>query len=94
MRNILIVCIILFGFIACEKSSGEGGTGRTASKRTTEYAETFLIRSRRLLSKSLSVLEPAASCVGTDFPNLAYGKFDVRRGDGGELNDTMNTGLE
>ena len=26
MRNILIVCIILVGFIACEKSSGEGGT--------------------------------------------------------------------
>ena len=26
MRNLLIICAVAFGFIACEKSAGEGGT--------------------------------------------------------------------
>ena len=26
MRNLLIICAIAFGFTACEKQSGEGGT--------------------------------------------------------------------
>ena len=26
MRNILIICVIVFGFSACEKAPGEGGT--------------------------------------------------------------------
>ena len=26
MKNVLIICVIAIGFIACEKSAGEGGT--------------------------------------------------------------------
>ena len=26
MRNLLIICAIAFGFTACEKAAGEGGT--------------------------------------------------------------------
>ena len=28
MRNLLIICAVAFGFMACEKSAGEGGTSR------------------------------------------------------------------